>query len=89
MGHIAGGHAGTVDGVRGFLAQALALLPAGHRIALVRADAGVYETAFLEALELLDLLYIIVARLTPLVRKLVIHRIPEADWWGSPVHRCR
>ncbi|MBK9947853.1 MAG: hypothetical protein IPP12_11795 [Nitrospira sp.] len=24
--------------------------------------------------------YIIVARLTPLVRKLVIHRIPEADW---------
>lgn len=75
------GHAGTANGVRGFLAQAVALLPAGHRIALVRADAGFYETAFLEALEARDLPYIIVARLTPLLRKLVIHRIPEADWW--------
>ena len=35
----------------GVLTQALALLPSGHRIALVRADAGFYETAFLEALE--------------------------------------
>jgi hypothetical protein len=37
-------------------------------------------TAFLTALETRDVPYIIVARLTPVVRKLVIHRIPEADW---------
>mgnify|MGYP003547573850 CR=1 FL=1 len=74
------GHAGTANGVREFLAQALSMLPAGHRIGLVRADAGFFVTAFLTALEARDLPYIIVARLTPLVRKLVIHRIPEADW---------
>ncbi len=79
------GHAGTANGVREFLAQALTMLPAGHRIGLVRADAGFFVSAFLTALEARDLPYIIVARLTPLVRKLVIHRIPEADW--QPVTR--
>ena len=33
----------------------LARLPAGHRVELVRADAGFYETAVLEALEAQDL----------------------------------
>lgn len=37
-------------------------------------------TAFLAGLDARELPYIIVARLTPLVQKLVIHRIPEADW---------
>jgi len=71
------GHAGTANGVREFLAQALTMLPAGHRIGLVRADAGFCVTAFFTALEARELPYIIVARLTPLVRKLVIHRIPD------------
>jgi hypothetical protein len=79
------GHAGTANGVREFLAQALTMLPPGHRIGLVRADAGFCVTAFLTALEARELPYIIMARLTPLVRKLVIHRIPEADW--QPVTR--
>jgi hypothetical protein len=79
------GHAGTANGAREFLAQALTMLPARHRIGLVRADAGFFVTAFLRVLETRDLPYIIVARLTPLVRKLVIHRIPEADW--RPVTR--
>lgn len=79
------GHAGTANGVREFLAHALTMLPAGHRIGLVRADAGFFVTAFLTALEARDLPDIIVARLTPLVRKLVLHRIPEADW--QPVTR--
>jgi hypothetical protein len=74
------GHAGTANGVREFLAQALTMLPPGHRIGLVRADAGFCVTAFLAALEARDLPYIIVARLTPLVRKVVVHRISEADW---------
>jgi Transposase DDE domain group 1 len=79
------GHAGTSNGAREFLAQALTLLPAGHQIGLVRADAGFFVTAFLHCLEARDLPYIIVARLTPLVRKVVISRIPEADW--RPVAR--
>jgi Transposase DDE domain group 1 len=79
------GHAGTANGAREFLAQALTMLPAGHRVGLVRADAGFFVTSFLMALETRDLPYIIVARLTPLVRKLVIHRIPERDW--RPVAR--
>ena len=74
------GHAGTANGVREFLAQALTMLPAGHRIGLVRADAGFCVTAFFTALEARELPYIIVARLTPLVRKLVIHRIPDVEW---------
>ena len=79
------GHVGTANGVREFLAQALTMLPAGQQIGLVRADAGFFVTTFLTALETRDIPYIIVARLTPLVRKLVIHRIPEADW--QPVTR--
>lgn len=79
------GHAGTANGVREFLAQALTMLPPGHRIGLVRADAGFCVTAFLTALEARELPYIIVARLTSLVRKVVLHRIPEADW--RPVAR--
>jgi len=79
------GHAGTANGAREVLTQALTRLPPGHRIGLVRADAGFFVTAFLRFLDARDLPYIIVARLTPLVRKLVIHRIPEADW--RPVAR--
>lgn len=60
------------------------MLPAGHRIGLVRADAGFCVTVFLRALETRDLPYIIVARLTPLVRKVVIHRILETDWRPYP-----
>lgn len=74
------GHAGTANGAREFLAQALTMLPMGHRIGLVRADAGFCVTAFLRALEARDLPYIIVARLTRVVRTLVIHRISEAEW---------
>ncbi len=79
------GHARTAKGAREFLAQSLTMLLAGHRIGLVRADAGFFVTPCLMALEARDLPYIIVARLTPLVRKLVIHRIPEIDW--RPVAR--
>jgi hypothetical protein len=79
------GHVGTANGAREFLAQALTLLPAGHQRGLGRADAGFFVTAFLHGVEARDLPYIIVTRLTPLVRKGVIHRIPEVDW--RPVAR--
>ena len=53
-----------------------------RKCGLVRADAGFYETAFLETLEGQDLPYIIVARLTRVVRRMVVQRIPDADWLG-------
>ncbi len=74
------GHAGTANGVREFLAQALTRLPAGHTIGLVRADSGFFQTSFLADLEARDVPYIIVARLTPVLRTVVLHRLPEAAW---------
>ena len=52
----------------------------GQRIGLVRADAGFFEKRLLEYLESQELPYIIVARLTAVVRKLVIHQIPSSGW---------
>lgn len=41
----------------------------------MRAGADFFVTAFLHCVEAWDVPYIIVARLTPLVRKVVIHRL--------------
>ena len=74
------GNSGSANGCVEFMRQALALLPPGHGLGLVRADAGFFEKRFLEYLEQEGLPYIIVARLTVVVRKLVIHRIPSTAW---------
>jgi hypothetical protein len=74
------GNTGSANGSVEFIRQALMVLPPGHRIAMVRADAGFFEKRFLEHLEKEQLPYIIVARLTAVVRKLVIHRIPSTAW---------
>ena len=52
----------------------------GASIGLVRADAGFFEKRLLEYLENQQLPYIIVARLTAVVPKLVIHQIPSTGW---------
>ena len=74
------GNSGSANGSVEFLKQALTVLPEGQRIGLVRADSGFFEKRLLEYLESQELPYIIVARLTPIVRKLVIHQIPAATW---------
>jgi Transposase DDE domain group 1 len=74
------GNSGSANGCVEFMRQALQLLPPGHGLGLVRADAGFFEKRFLEYLEQEGLPYIIVARLTAVVRKLVIHRIPSTAW---------
>ncbi len=74
------GNSGSANGCVEFLKQALTVLPEGHRIGLVRADAGFFEKRLLEYLESQKLPYIIVARLTAVVRKLVIHQIPSTAW---------
>ena len=74
------GNSGSANGCVEFLKQALTVLPAGQRIGLVRADAGFFEKRLLEYLESQELPYIIVARLTQVVRKLVIRQIPARAW---------
>jgi hypothetical protein len=74
------GNSGSANGCVEFLKQALTVLPEEHRIGLVRADAGFFEKRLLEYLEYQQLPYIIVARLTAVVRKLVIHQIPSTGW---------
>lgn len=76
------GNSGSANGCVEFLKQALTVLPAGQKIGLVRADAGFFEKRLLEYLESEELPYIIVARLTQIVRKLVIHQIPSKAWRG-------
>jgi hypothetical protein len=74
------GNSGSANGCVEFMKQAVTVLPQGHRIGLMRADAGFFEKRFLEYLESQELSYVIVARLTAVVRKLVIHRIPSNAW---------
>ena len=84
------GNSGNANGCVEFLKQALTVLPAGQKIGLVRADSGFFEKRLLEYLESQDLPYIIVARLTQVVRKLVIHPDPvQGVAGGGKRHRGR
>lgn len=74
------GNSGSANGCVEFLKQSLTVIPEGQRIGLVRADSGFFEKRLLEYLESQELPYVIVARLTAVVRKLVVHRIPETAW---------
>ena len=74
------GNSGSANGCLEFLKQGLTVLPKEQRIGLVRADAGFFEKRLLEYLESQELPYIIVARLTAVVRKLVIHQMPSTAW---------
>ncbi len=74
------GNSGSANGCVEFLKQALTVLPQGHGIGLVRADAGFFEKRLLEHLEREELPYLIVARLTAVVRKLVLHQMPSRSW---------
>jgi hypothetical protein len=62
------GNTGAAQGVVAFLQEALALLPEGWGLRLVRADAGFFEEALLAFLEARGLRYIVVARMTPQVK---------------------
>lgn len=74
------GNSRSANGCVEFLRQALAVLPAEHKVALVRADAGFFEKRFLEFLERRELPYIIVAKLTPIVRRVVLHSVAQQSW---------
>ena len=68
-GWLRSGNTGAARGAVPFLQEALALLPAGWRIRCVRADSGFFEEALLAFLEQRALPYLVVARLTPHLKR--------------------
>lgn len=74
------GNIGSANGCVEFIRQALTRLPMGHRIGLVAGRCGFFREKFSEHLESEGLPYIIVARLTAVVHKMVLHRIRSTAW---------
>lgn len=68
-GWLRSGNTGAAKGAVAFLAEALALLPAGWTIRCVRADSGFFEEALLAFLEQRSLPYLVVARLTTQLKR--------------------
>jgi hypothetical protein len=63
------GNTGSARGAAAFLSEAFALMPAGWKLRVVRADSGFFENALLTFLESLGIPYIVVARLTHTVKR--------------------
>lgn len=76
------GNSGSSRGVSGFLAEALARLPAGFVVEALRADSGFFVREFLEELERRQLPYAIAVRTTRLVQHAIVGL---TDW--QPVDR--
>ena len=76
------GNSGSARGVSGFLAEALARLPAGFVVEALRADSGFFVREFLEELERRRLPYAIAVRTTRLVHHAIVGL---TDW--QPVAR--
>src|SRR5579863_9208750 len=68
-GWLRSGHCGTSRGVEEFLKEALALWGQREKIRLLRADSGFFDDKLLSFLEQRLLPYIVVARLTPWVKR--------------------
>lgn len=69
-GWLRSGNSGAARGVVEFLKEAMALLPAGLTIRCVRADSGFFEDDLLGWLEERKLPYLVVARLTPVLKRM-------------------
>jgi len=68
-GWLRSGNCGSARGVVEFLKESLALLPKKHAIRVVRADSGFFDQQLLGFLEDRELHYIVVARLTPWLKR--------------------
>jgi hypothetical protein len=65
------GNTASARGVKAFLAETLARLPAEFRLYAVRADSGFFLSELLEELERRALPYVIAVRMNPLLRRAV------------------
>ncbi len=68
-GWLRSGNTGPARGVVAFLQEALALLPEGLWLRCVRADSGFFEEALLAFLEERKLHYLVVARMTSVIKR--------------------
>src|ERR1700686_597080 len=75
-GWLRSGNCGTSRGVEEFLKEALALWGQREKIRLLRADSGFFDDKLLRFLEQRLLPYIVVARLTPWVKR-PAHRVEQ------------
>lgn len=76
-GWLRSGNCSSARGAVEFLKEALALLGGRHKIRVVRADSGFFDNDLLSFMEGRHLLYIVVARLTYLIKKELKHL---EDW---------
>jgi hypothetical protein len=76
-GWLRSGNCSSARGAVEFLKEAMALLGGRHKIRVVRADSGFFDDDLLSFLEGRHLLYIVVARLTYLIKKELKHL---GDW---------
>ena len=84
-GWLRSGNTGPARGVVPFLQEALALLPEGMSLRTVRADSGFFDGAFLDFLEERALPYVVVARLTPALKR---HCAGIRDWTPIDEHHA-
>jgi hypothetical protein len=73
------GNSGSARGVQGFLAEALARLPAGFVVEALRADAGFFVRELLEELERRGLPYAIAVRTTKMAQHAIV-ALGEERW---------
>jgi hypothetical protein len=76
-GWLRSGNCSSGRGVVEFLKEALALLGGRHKIRVVRADSGFFDDDLLHFLETRNIPFIVVARLTCLIKKELRHL---GDW---------
>jgi Transposase DDE domain group 1 len=72
-GELRPGDAHTASGTRELLAACFAKIPAGVRSVILRADKGFYDHALVEWLEARRARFVIVARLTPPIKRKLAH----------------
>ena len=81
-GWLRSGNCGTSRGVEEFLKEALALWGQREKIRLLRADSGFFEDKLLNFLEQRLLPYIVVAKLTPWVKR-AAQRVEQWTLWDD------
>jgi len=72
-GELRPGDAHTASGARVLLATCFAKIPAGVRLTIIRADKGFYDHKLVEWLEARRARFVIVARLTPPIKRQLSH----------------
>ena len=72
-GELRPGDAHTASGTRALLAACFAKRPAGVRLTIIRADKGFYDHKLVEWLEARRARFVIVARLTPPIKRKLAH----------------